>query len=72
MGAAKKEAVYIGDTVYDMDCAKGADVKFGLAFGAQRQPRALDKADFILKETRKSKSYKIKKYEFQPYKTKGL
>ncbi len=52
MGAAKEETVYIGDTVYDMDCAKGADVKFGLALWGSKTTEGFDKADFILKETR--------------------
>lgn len=34
-----QEAIYIGDSVYDLQCAKQAGAKFGLALWEQRQGR---------------------------------
>jgi HAD superfamily hydrolase (TIGR01549 family) len=44
------EAIYIGDSIYDMQCAKSAGVKFALALWGAKQKEAFKDADYILEE----------------------
>ena len=48
--AEKDEAIYIGDSIYDLQCAHSAGVKFALAFWGVRKIEGFESADFILKE----------------------
>ena len=49
--AVPEAVLYIGDTEYDMQCAKGAGVDFALATWGHRQPSGV-KADFYLNSPR--------------------
>lgn len=40
-GAKAEESIYIGDTIYDYECARAAGVDFGLALWGCRQPDAI-------------------------------
>ena len=42
-----KEVLYIGDTVYDSQCAKGADTDFILAMWGCRQPEGIEATYFL-------------------------
>ncbi|MED2693760.1 HAD family hydrolase [Bacillus toyonensis] len=44
------EAIYIGDSIYDMQCAKSAGVKFALASWRSKTKDAFKDADYILEE----------------------
>ncbi len=46
-GAKPEEAVYIGDTFYDFECAKGAGVSFALALWGCKNPEGIA-ADYLL------------------------
>lgn len=48
--AASSEALYIGDSIYDMQCAKSACVKFALALWGSKKTEGFELADVILKE----------------------
>ncbi len=48
LGAAPAETIYIGDTVFDRQCAKNAGVKFGLACWGSNNCDNID-ADYFLK-----------------------
>ena len=48
--AEKDEAIYIGDSIYDLQCAHSAGVKFALAFWGVRKIEGFESADFLLKE----------------------
>ena len=48
--AIKDESIYIGDSIYDMQCAKSAGVKFALALWGSKSTEGFESADFILKE----------------------
>ena len=50
MKAIKDESIYIGDSIYDMQCAKSAGVKFALALWGSKSTEGFESADFILKE----------------------
>ena len=50
LNAAKNEAIYIGDSIYDMQCAKSAGVKFALALWGSKQTEGFEAADYLLKE----------------------
>ncbi|MET3194699.1 HAD family hydrolase [Bacillus sp. OAE603] len=41
-------AIYIGDSIYDMHCAKSAGVKFALALWGSKTSEGFEKADFVL------------------------
>lgn len=45
---APEETIYIGDAIYDMQCAKGAGVKFALALWGAKTTKAFEDADYIL------------------------
>ena len=45
--ADPKKTLYIGDTVYDMECARGAGVDFALALWGCKKPEGI-KADYYL------------------------
>ncbi|MED1569527.1 HAD family hydrolase [Bacillus paramycoides] len=42
------EAIYIGDSIYDMQCAKSAGVKFALALWGARTREGFEQADYVL------------------------
>ncbi|PET34835.1 HAD family hydrolase [Bacillus anthracis] len=42
------EAIYIGDSIYDMQCAKSAGVKFALALWGSKTREGFEKADYVL------------------------
>ena len=42
------ESVYIGDSIYDMQCAKSAGVKFALALWGSKTKEGFEKADYVL------------------------
>lgn len=48
-GAKPGEAIYIGDTEYDLQCAKGAGVRFALALWGCKTPEGIP-ADYFLKK----------------------
>ena len=50
LNAIKEESIYIGDSIYDMQCAKSAGVKFALALWGSKSIEGFESADFILKE----------------------
>ena len=50
LDANHDETVYIGDSIYDMQCAKSAGVKFALALWGSKTTEGFELADFILKE----------------------
>lgn len=45
---APEETIYIGDAIYDMQCAKGAGAKFALALWGAKTTKAFEDADYIL------------------------
>lgn len=49
MNVAPSEAIYIGDTIYDNQCAKEAGAKFGLAHWGARTTEGF-KADYVLEQ----------------------
>lgn len=46
----QSEAIYIGDSIYDLQCAKSAGVKFALALWGSKTTKGYEEADFILTE----------------------
>ncbi|KEK24582.1 HAD family hydrolase [Bacillus gaemokensis] len=46
-----KEAVYIGDSLYDLQCAKEAGVKFGLALWGAKTTIGFEEADYVFQTT---------------------
>lgn len=42
------QAVYIGDSIYDMQCAKSTGVKFALALWGSKTRADFEKADYVL------------------------
>ncbi|MEG0450304.1 MAG: HAD hydrolase-like protein, partial [Lysinibacillus sp.] len=46
--ATKNEAVYIGDSIYDMQCANSAGVKFALALWGSKTTNGFESADYVL------------------------
>lgn len=50
LNAPSNEAVYIGDSIYDMQCAKQAGVKFALALWGTKQRKGFESADYVLEE----------------------
>lgn len=64
LNATHNEAVYIGDSIYDMQCAKSAGVKFALALWGSKSTEGFESADFILKEPKEILDL-IKKYKSQ-------
>jgi HAD superfamily hydrolase (TIGR01549 family) len=50
LGVPCHEAIYIGDSIYDMQCAKSAGVKFALALWRAQTKDVFKDADYILEE----------------------
>ena len=46
----KEEVVYIGDSIYDMQCAHSAGVRFGLAHWGAKKTEGFEAADYILRK----------------------
>ncbi|GIN88760.1 phosphatase [Heyndrickxia sporothermodurans] len=44
-----EQAIYIGDSIYDMECALAAGVDFGLAFWGAKTTKGFEQAKFIFK-----------------------
>lgn len=49
LGCTAKEAIYIGDSKYDMECAKSAGVDFGLALWGAKTTFGFESAKYIFK-----------------------
>lgn len=50
LNAPPSEAIYIGDSVYDMQCANQTGVKFALALWGAKQLKGFESADYVLEE----------------------
>jgi len=50
LGANQSDAIYIGDSIYDMQCAESAGVRFALALWGAKTVERFESADYILKE----------------------
>ena len=50
LNASNQEAVYIGDSIYDMQCANSAGVKFALAFWGAKKTDGFEAADYVLRK----------------------
>ncbi|MFJ7935990.1 HAD family hydrolase [Sporosarcina sp. NPDC096371] len=50
VNATKNEAIYIGDSIYDMQCANSAGVKFALALWGSKTTKGFESADYVLNE----------------------
>ncbi|GKV68644.1 phosphatase [Sporosarcina sp. NCCP-2716] len=50
LGAEKEGALYIGDSIYDMQCAHSAGVPFALALWGSKTTERFEAADYILKQ----------------------
>lgn len=48
LNATKNEAIYIGDSIYDMQCANSAGVKFALALWGSKTTIGFESADYVL------------------------
>ncbi|MGE6259739.1 HAD family hydrolase [Heyndrickxia sporothermodurans] len=44
-----EQAIYIGDSIYDMECALAAGVDFGLAFWGAKTTKGFEQAKYIFK-----------------------
>ncbi|MEK3887866.1 HAD family hydrolase [Bacillus sp. FSL K6-3431] len=47
LGCKANKAIYIGDSLYDMECAKSAGVDFGLALWGSKTISGFETADYI-------------------------
>lgn len=52
LAAPPQDAIYIGDSIYDLQCAKSAGVKFALALWGAKTVEGFETADYILEEPR--------------------
>lgn len=52
MEIAPKDAIYIGDAIYDLQTAKGAGVDFALALWGSKTTNKFEEAEYILREPR--------------------
>ncbi|MBU5467935.1 HAD family hydrolase [Virgibacillus sp. MSJ-26] len=52
LGADKNDTVYIGDSIYDMQSAKSAGIKFALALWGSKTIKGFETADYILNKPR--------------------
>ena len=50
LNANQDETIYIGDSIYDLQCAKSAGVKFALALWGSKTTEGFESADFVLKK----------------------
>lgn len=50
LNAHPDEALYIGDSVYDLQCAKSAGVPFALALWGSKTTEGFESAEYVLKE----------------------
>ena len=50
LDADKSSAIYIGDSIYDLQCAKSAGVKFALALWGCKTQKGFEEADCTLSE----------------------
>ena len=49
LNIAKEDAIYIGDSIYDLQCAHAAGVRFALAYWGAKKTVGFEDADFILR-----------------------
>lgn len=49
LGVKSSEAIYIGDSRYDMQCARSAGVDFGLALWGAKESKGFEQAKYIFK-----------------------
>ncbi len=47
---APEDAIYIGDSIYDLQCAKQAGAKFALALWGAKTTKGYEEADYVLQE----------------------
>ncbi|ACA40080.1 HAD family hydrolase [Lysinibacillus sphaericus CBAM5] len=47
---APENAIYIGDSIYDLQCAKDAGAKFALALWGAKTTEGYEEADYVLQE----------------------
>jgi len=47
---APENAIYIGDSIYDLQCAKEAGAKFALALWGAKTTEGYEEADYVLQE----------------------
>lgn len=47
---APEDAIYIGDSIYDLQCAKQAGAKFALALWGAKTTKGYEEADYFLQE----------------------
>lgn len=57
MGLEPREALFVGDTLYDMECAQAAGVDFGLALWGAGNADGFGKADYLFREPRQILAY---------------
>ncbi|WP_152658005.1 HAD family hydrolase [Oceanobacillus sp. CFH 90083] len=50
LAVEKEKAVYIGDSIYDLQCAKSAGVKFALALWGSKTQEGYEEADYVLNQ----------------------
>ncbi|MGN7403117.1 HAD family hydrolase [Cytobacillus praedii] len=50
LNANQDDTIYIGDSIYDMQCAKSAGVKFALALWGSKTTEGFESVEFVLKE----------------------
>ena len=50
LNAPPSKTIYIGDSIYDMQSAKAAGIKFGLALWGAKTTEKFDSADYIFKQ----------------------
>ncbi len=50
LGASPAETIYTGDSIYDMQCAKGVPIKFALALWGAKTADAFSDADYIVEK----------------------
>lgn len=50
LNVSNQETVYIGDSIYDMQCAHSAGVKFALALWGAKKTEGFEEADYVLRK----------------------
>ncbi|WP_040982817.1 HAD family hydrolase [Oceanobacillus jeddahense] len=50
LAVEKEKAIYIGDSIYDLQCAKSAGVAFALALWGSKTQKGFEEADYVLEQ----------------------